>query len=73
MLNFRNLFSRSCHQINFFSFATIIYNPEPAGCRRRIFCLNSKHLLGPNPGRTATIYFTAKYRFDPIESEADEI
>jgi hypothetical protein len=27
----------------------------------------------PNVVRAATIYFNAKYRLDPIESESDEI
>jgi hypothetical protein len=30
-------------------------------------------MFDPSPRRHVTVYFTAKYRFDPIETEGAEI
>ena len=35
--------------------------------------LKSRQMFDPNPVRDTTVYFTAKYRLDPIETKSTEI
>ena len=39
----------------------------------RIYYPKSRHMFNPNLVPAAIIYFTSKYRLDPIETESDEI